>query len=98
VGIIFKECKNILGGGRTGSAQLSSGVALAMLHFHSDSSQFVRLLFKDDVSIEGGTRSRSCLKHYATSRKVAGSSRDVNFFSIYPILPAALWPWCRLSV
>jgi hypothetical protein len=31
------------------------------------------------------------LRHYATSRKVAGSRPDdVNFFSIYLILPAAL--------
>jgi hypothetical protein len=30
---------------------------------------------------------------YATSRKVAGSSPDeVDFVSIYLILPAALWP------
>jgi hypothetical protein len=33
------------------------------------------------------------------SRKVAGSSPDeVFFFSIYLILPAALWPWDRLSL
>jgi hypothetical protein len=33
---------------------------------------------------------------YATSRKVAGSSSDEViefFFSIYLLLPAALWPW-----
>jgi hypothetical protein len=31
----------------------------------------------------GGTRWRSCLRHYATSRKVAGSSTDeVDFFNL----------------
>jgi hypothetical protein len=35
-------------------------------------------------------------RHYATSWKVAGSIIDEVigfFFSIYLILPAALWPW-----
>jgi hypothetical protein len=37
----------------------------------------------------------SWLRHYATSRKVAGSGPNVvEFF----ILPAALWPWGRLSL
>jgi hypothetical protein len=37
--------------------------------------------------------------HYAVSRKVAGYSPDeVDFFSIYLILPAALWRWGRLSL
>jgi hypothetical protein len=40
----------------------------------------------------GGTRNR--LRHYATSRKVAGSSPDevTEFSSICLILPAALGP------
>jgi hypothetical protein len=34
------------------------------------------------------------MKHYATSRKIAGSIPDViGYFSIDIILPAALWTW-----
>jgi hypothetical protein len=39
------------------------------------------------------------LRHYAASRKVAGSSPDeVDFFLIHLILPAAICPWGRLSL
>jgi hypothetical protein len=38
------------------------------------------------------------LEHHATSRKVAGSSPDVADFSVDLILPAAIWPWGRLSL
>ena len=47
-----------------------------------------------------GTRWRSWLRHCDTSRKVAGSVPDyvIGFFFIGIILPAALWPWGRLSL
>jgi hypothetical protein len=44
------------------------------------------------------TRYRSWLRHYATSRKVPDSSPDEVDFSIYLSLPAAPWPWGRLSL
>jgi hypothetical protein len=45
---------------------------------------------------EGGS-----VRHYATSRKAAGSNRDEVigfFFSIYLVLPAAQWPKGLLSL
>jgi hypothetical protein len=49
--------------------------------------------------ISWGTRYRSWLRHYTTSREVAVSSPDeVDFFSIYLILPVTQWPWGRLKL
>jgi hypothetical protein len=51
----------------------------------------VRSIFKmyEDQSARGSV---------VASRKVAGSSPYEVDFSIDIILPAALWPWCRLSL
>jgi hypothetical protein len=57
-------------------------------------SLFVLLLSKSQyLQTCWGVRYRSWLRHYATSRKVAGSSTDEVDFSIYVVLPAALWSY-----
>jgi hypothetical protein len=46
------------------------------------------------LPILGNSLFSSCLRHYATSRKIVRSSPDwvIDFFSFYLILPAALGP------
>jgi hypothetical protein len=48
--------------------------------------------------IVGGTRKRSCLRHYATRRKVAGSIPDevIGFFN-WRNLSTAQWPCGQAS-
>jgi hypothetical protein len=49
-------------------------------------------LFRSAYTVIRGTRERSWLRHYATNRKIGGSSPDVvDIFLICLILPAELW-------
>jgi hypothetical protein len=58
--------------------------------------RYMQQLLSSAVTARNKTDEMNWLRHYATSRKVAGSIPDEVigfFFSIYLILPAAPWPW-----
>jgi hypothetical protein len=68
-------------------------------HLHYPSVYLVIITSVRLQDLETGSRQRSWLIHYATSRKVAGSTPDRSLdFLINLTFPAPLWPCARLSL